>query len=78
MWKLRHSKVKSKAPQLISGGAVFVPRPDHRAKAITSTHISPLVWDWVRQGEGASVPRLCVRRVRLLTPPSEEDPRPPS
>lgn len=76
IWKLRHHKVKSETPQLVSGGAVFVPRPDHRAKALTSPHTSPLFWDWV--GQGTSLLHLYVHRIHLLIPPSEEDLCPPS
>lgn len=49
MWKLKHSTVEPKAPQLVSGGAEFIPRPNHRAKAIASTQSH---WPGIEWGKG--------------------------
>lgn len=60
MWVLKHSKVKLTAPWPLNTAAVFVSRPNHKAKALTSIHTHP-----EGAGEGARL-HPSVHRVHLI------------
>lgn len=76
MWKLRHSKVKPKAPQLVSGGAVFRPRPDHKARVLTSTILGH--WPGIGWGVGRVLVFCILMSIECISHLLQRETCPPS